>query len=57
LVRDRSRTGGDDRATVSGGAICPGASTTITAALTGTAPFSVTWSDNVTQTTPIDVQY
>jgi hypothetical protein len=38
-------------ATVSGGgAICPGASATITAALTGTAPFSVTWSDNVTQT-------
>jgi|GEM_PF-5661089 len=38
-------------ATVSGGgAICPGASTTITAALTGTAPFTVIWSDNVTQT-------
>ena len=38
-------------ATVSGGgAICPGASATITAALTGTAPWSVTWSDNVTQT-------
>jgi len=38
-------------ATVSGGgAICPGGSATITAALTGTAPWSVTWSDNVTQT-------
>ena len=38
-------------ATVSGGgAICPGASATITADLTGTAPWSVTWSDNVTQT-------
>jgi hypothetical protein len=38
-------------ATVSGGgAICPGGSTTITATLTGTAPWSVTWSDNVTQT-------
>ncbi|HSY49453.1 MAG TPA: hypothetical protein VLC46_11620 [Thermoanaerobaculia bacterium] len=37
-------------ATVSGGgAICPGASSTITATLTGTAPWSVTWSDNVTQ--------
>jgi hypothetical protein len=33
-----------------GGAICPGASATIAAALTGTAPFSVIWSDNVTQT-------
>jgi hypothetical protein len=33
-----------------GGAICPGASATITATLTGTAPFSVIWSDNVTQT-------
>jgi len=38
-------------ATVSGDtAICPGASATITAALTGTAPWHVTWSDNVTQT-------
>ena len=38
-------------ATVSGGgAICPGASATITAALTGTAPWTVIWSDNVTQT-------
>jgi hypothetical protein len=37
-------------ATVSGGgAICPGSSATITATLTGTAPWSVTWSDNVTQ--------
>jgi hypothetical protein len=33
-----------------GGTICPGGSATITAALTGTAPWSVTWSDNVTQT-------
>jgi hypothetical protein len=33
-----------------GGAICPGASSTITATLTGTAPWSVIWSDNVTQT-------
>jgi hypothetical protein len=38
-------------ATVSGGGtICPAASSTITAMLTGTAPWSVTWSDNVTQT-------
>src|SRR4051794_618451 len=38
-------------ATVSGsGAICAGGSTTITAALTGTAPWTVTWSDSVTQT-------
>jgi hypothetical protein len=38
-------------ATVSGGGtICPGGSATISAALTGTAPWSVTWSDNVTQT-------
>jgi hypothetical protein len=37
-------------ATVSGtNAICPGASATITAALTGTAPWSVKWSDNTTQ--------
>ncbi len=37
-------------ATVSGGgAICPGGSATITATLTGTAPWSVIWSDNVTQ--------
>jgi hypothetical protein len=36
-------------AAVSGNAtICAGSSTTITAALTGTAPFSVTWSDGVT---------
>ena len=38
-------------ATVSGNAtLCPGASATITAALTGTAPWSVKWSDNTTQT-------
>jgi hypothetical protein len=37
-------------ATVSGNnTICPGASATITAALTGTAPWSVKWSDNTTQ--------
>ena len=37
-------------ATVSGGgAICAGGSATITATLTGTAPWNVTWSDNVTQ--------
>ncbi|MBV9185766.1 MAG: hypothetical protein JO093_09085 [Acidobacteria bacterium] len=40
-------------ATVSGGGtICPGASATIVAALTGTAPWSVTWSDNVVQNIP-----
>src|SRR5205085_2348275 len=40
-------------AVVSGNAaICAGASTTITATLTGTAPFSITWSDGVTTTTP-----
>jgi hypothetical protein len=33
-----------------GGAICPGASSTITATLTGTAPWSVTWSDGNIQT-------
>ncbi|HEV7429186.1 MAG TPA: hypothetical protein VGQ46_22760 [Thermoanaerobaculia bacterium] len=33
-----------------GGTICPGGSSTITATLTGTAPFTVLWSDNVTQT-------
>jgi hypothetical protein len=33
-----------------GGAICPTASATVTATLTGTAPFTVIWSDNVTQT-------
>ncbi len=32
-----------------GGTICPGASATITATLTGTAPYSVTWSDGVVQ--------
>ncbi|MEA2162938.1 MAG: large repetitive protein [Thermoanaerobaculia bacterium] len=38
-------------ASVSGtSSICPSGSATITAALTGTAPWSVTWSDNVTQT-------
>ncbi len=37
-------------ATVSGGGtICAGGSATIQAALTGAAPFSVTWSDDVTQ--------
>ncbi len=37
-------------ATVSGGAaVCAGGSATIQAALTGTAPWSVTWSDGVTQ--------
>jgi enoyl-CoA hydratase/carnithine racemase len=33
-----------------GGTICPGASATITATLTGTAPWSVTWSDGNIQT-------
>jgi hypothetical protein len=33
-----------------GGTICPGGSTTITASLTGTAPWSVTWSDGNLQT-------
>ena len=38
-------------ATVSGTAsICNGGSTTIQAALTGTGPWNVTWSDSVTQT-------
>lgn len=37
-------------ATVSGGgAICPGSNATIQAALTGAAPWNVTWSDGVTQ--------
>jgi hypothetical protein len=37
-------------ATVSGGAaICPGSSTSIQAALTGTGPWTVVWSDGVTQ--------
>jgi hypothetical protein len=37
-------------ATVSGGGtICPGGSATITATLTGTAPWSVTWSDGIVQ--------
>jgi hypothetical protein len=37
-------------ATVSGsGTICAGQSATIQAALTGTGPWTVTWSDNVTQ--------
>ena len=37
-------------ATVSGGAaICAGGATTISAALTGTGPWNVTWSDGVTQ--------
>ncbi|HKO01965.1 MAG TPA: hypothetical protein VJ032_09750, partial [Thermoanaerobaculia bacterium] len=33
-------------------AICAGASATISATLTGTAPFSITWSDGVTTSTP-----
>jgi len=38
-------------ATVSGDAeICAGSSTMLTAALTGTGPWNVTWSDGVTQT-------
>jgi hypothetical protein len=38
-------------ATVSGNAtICPGSSTVIQAALTGTAPWSLVWSDGFTQT-------
>jgi len=32
-----------------GGAICPGASATVSAILSGIAPFSVTWSDGFTQ--------
>ncbi len=37
-------------ATVSGGAtICPGSSTSIQAALTGTGPWTVIWSDGLTQ--------
>jgi uncharacterized repeat protein (TIGR03803 family) len=36
-------------ATVSGGATIPPGSATISAALTGAAPWSVTWSDSVTQ--------
>jgi uncharacterized repeat protein (TIGR01451 family) len=40
----------DPTATVSGSAaICPGGSTQIQAALTGTAPWTVQWSDGVTQ--------
>jgi Ig-like domain CHU_C associated len=38
-------------ATVSGGGGTCGGSATISAALTGTAPFTVLWSDGVTQTT------
>lgn len=34
-----------------GGAYCEGATTTVTATFTGTAPFSVTWSDGVSETT------
>ncbi len=33
-----------------GGSICPGRSTSVQAALTGTAPWSLTWSDGFTQT-------
>jgi hypothetical protein len=33
-----------------GGSFCGGSATTITATLTGVAPFNVTWSDSVTQT-------
>ena len=32
-----------------GGAICPGGSTTVQAALSGTAPWQVTWADGVVQ--------
>ena len=34
-----------------GGTICAGSSSTVSASLSGWAPFSVTWSDGVTQTT------
>ena len=44
------RLGAPATATVAGGgAICLGASTSIQAALTGTPPWSITWSDSVTQ--------
>jgi uncharacterized repeat protein (TIGR03803 family) len=33
-----------------GGSICPGSSTSVQAALTGTPPWSLTWSDGFTQT-------
>jgi hypothetical protein len=40
-------------ATVSGGgSYCPGGSATVTANLSGTAPFTVRWSDGYTQTVP-----
>src|SRR2546426_441330 len=43
-------SGSTATAVVSGSAtICNGSSTTISAALTGTSPWNVTWSDSVTQ--------
>ena len=51
VVRVDVSTGGVATAAVTGGgSICQGGSTIIQAYLTGMAPWSITWSDNVTQT-------